>query len=431
MEHKYKRIEVGLDIGTTKVAAVVGGITENGEVDILGIGDAPSDGVRRGTIYHIDKTVRAIRKAIDEASAHSNMEIYSVFVGVTGEHLKSTQQKGIITLSNPEEEITEQDVARLRNDMYRIATPPGSEIVHVIPQDYTVDEKTAIKDPVGMNGVRLEGNFHIVTGEEHHIKMLYRTVEKAGLEVAGLVLQSLASSYAVIDEEEKEAGVVLVDIGGGTTDVAVWKNGYILDTAIVPFGGDIITRDIMAGCQIMQKHAEALKQQYGYAMASELKEEHILSIPGINGRPPKEIHQRTLSRIIQARMEEIAEMATVQIEKAGLQTSEVYGGILLTGAGAQMPYAADLMEYVSGFDTRIAAPSTHLSRGLVEELGLPKYSTAAGLMLWGLFEDEGLPVDGKNKSRTGLKRPAESSKFVGMMKGWFEKTISNANAPIE
>ncbi|MEO1587955.1 MAG: cell division protein FtsA, partial [Bacteroidota bacterium] len=294
-----EQIVVGLDIGTTKICAIVGKRNEYGKINILGFGKSQSDGVQRGVVNNIEKTVQAIREAVSEAEKHSGIKIEVVHVGIAGEHVRSMQHKGIITLNNADFEITGDDVNRLHEDMFKIATQPGTEIIHVLPQEYTVDNQVGIIDPVGMSGVRLEGNFHIVTGQTTAANNIYRCAVRAGLEVAELILEPLASSAAVLTDEEKEAGVCLVDIGGGTTDIAVFENNIIRHTAVIPFGGNIVTEDIKHGCKVMKKHAELLKIQYGSALADAVTEDVIISIPGPRDRPAKEIHKSMLARIIQ------------------------------------------------------------------------------------------------------------------------------------
>ncbi|MEZ4852373.1 MAG: cell division protein FtsA, partial [Bacteroidia bacterium] len=242
-ELSTEKIVVGLDIGTTKICAIVGKRNEFGKINILGVGKAHSDGVSRGVVVNIEKTVLAIREAVSQAEKQSGIKIEVVHVGIAGEHVRSMQHKGIITLNNPAYEITQEEVNRLHSDMFKIATQPGTEIIHVLPQEYTVDTQAGIIDPVGMSGVRLEGNFHIVTGQTTAANNIYKCVVRAGLEVAELILEPLASSAAVLTQEEKEAGVCLVDIGGGTTDIAVFENNIIRHTAVIPFGGNIVTED--------------------------------------------------------------------------------------------------------------------------------------------------------------------------------------------
>lgn len=426
------QIIVGLDVGTTKVACVVGMRNEHGEVNVLGMGKAKSEGVVRGSVYHVDRTQHAIRTAVELAEKQANVEIANVYVSVTGDHLKGESQQGIVTLNDPEKEIAQEDVDRLCSDMYRINVPPGREILHVVPQEFRVDNKNAIKDPVGMNGVRLEGSFHIVTGEVQALNTLKRTVRRAGLDIAGLVLHGIASSTAVLAEEEKDAGVIVIDLGGGTTDVAVYKNGLLLDTHTLPFGGHIVTKDIMQAFNLMQKHAQILKEQYGAAFADLLTEEEVITISSLPGRAPREISRQTLARVMQARMTEIAQLSVHQVEKSGLDLKELYGGIVLTGGGAKTPFATDLFSYATGLETREGAPVDRLAKGLVQEVNDPAYSCAVGLMLYGLFEADHAYDNAEMPRRTnGRWKPGEvNGKLVTKMKSWFEKAIAT-NAPLD
>ncbi|MBL0018653.1 MAG: cell division protein FtsA [Bacteroidetes bacterium] len=382
-----EKIVVGLDIGTTKVCAIVGKKNEFGKINILGFGKAESDGVSRGVVVNIDKTVEAIRKAVAEAEKQSGVDINVVYVGIAGEHIRSMQHKGIITLSNPDMEISAMDVKRLHDDMFKIATPPGMEILHVLPQEYTVDNQVGIKDPVGMSGVRLEGNFHVVTGQTTAANNIYKCVRKAGLEARELILEPLASSAAVLTDEEREAGVCLVDIGGGTTDLAIFEDNIIRHTAVIPFGGNIVTEDIKQGCSVMRRQAELLKLRFGSALATEMKDDEIITITGLQGRPPKEIRRRTLSNIIQSRMEEIVEFVAAEIKHSGYE-KKLVGGIVVTGGGSMLAHTKQLIEFVTGIDTRIGMPGEHLASGLVDEVNSPMYATSTGLVIEGLHSGE-------------------------------------------
>ncbi|HVA98111.1 MAG TPA: cell division protein FtsA, partial [Bacteroidia bacterium] len=312
-------IIVGLDIGTTKIVAIVGRKNEFGKIEILGLGKSDSAGVARGVVQNIEQTVQSIKTAVQEAEAKSGVDIKVVNVGIAGQHIKSLQHRGYITRNNLEEEISQADVDRLIEDMYKLAVLPGEEIIHVLPQEYIIDNEQGIKNPIGMAGIRLEANFHIITGQIAAAKNIYRCVEKAGLQVADLTLEPLASADAVLSLEEKEAGVVLVDVGGGTTDVAIFQDGIIRHTAVIPFGGNVITEDIKEGCTIIKSQAELLKIKFGSALASENQENEIVSIPGLRGRPHKEISVKNLSNIIQARMEEIVENVYYEIKNSGYE----------------------------------------------------------------------------------------------------------------
>lgn len=412
-------IVVGLDIGTTKICAIVGRKNENGKIDILGLGRTHSDGVSRGVVTNIDKTVSAIQEAIDQASSKSDVAIKIAHVGIAGQHIKSLQHRGIIVRNDGEQEINKDDTDRLVNDMYKLVMQPGEEIIHVIPQEYIVDNEHGIKDPVGMAGVRLEGNFHIITGQITAAKNLYRCVKKSGLQVSDLILEPIASSDSVLLEEEKEEGTALVDIGGGTTDIAIFKDGIIRHTAVIPLGGNILTEDIKHGCNIMRKQAEKLKTDYGHALADEAKENEIISIPGIKGRDHKEISLKNLAYIIQARLEEIFEHVYYEIKSSGYEKSLI-AGIVLTGGGAQLKHISQLVEYVTGMDTRVGYPTEHLSKGMIEEVKSPMYATSIGLVMSGL-NNQNHPVTALNNNE---KEKPKNENFLSQMlkrgKSWLK-----------
>lgn len=376
-------IVVGIDIGTTKIACIVGRRNEHGKIEILGVGKTESVGVTRGVVTHITPTVESIKKAVQEAENKSGVDIKVVNVGIAGQHIKSLQHSGIRTRNTVDEEITQKDINALIEDMYKLVMLPGEEIIHVIPQEYIVDNEKGIKNPIGMAGIRLEANFHIITGQVAAAKNIYKCVEKAELEVAQLTLEPLASSEAVLSDEEKEAGVVLVDIGGGTTDIAIFYDGIIRHTAVIPFGGNVITDDIKEGCTILRNQAELLKVKFGSALASENQENEIVSIPGLRGREPKEISLRNLANIIQARMEEIVEHVYYEIKNSGYE-KKLIAGIVLTGGGAQLKHLPQLVEYMTGMDTRIGYPNEHLAKGSSEDLTSPLFATGVGLVIKGL-----------------------------------------------
>ncbi|MDB5262451.1 MAG: cell division protein FtsA [Adhaeribacter sp.] len=376
------KIVVGLDIGTTKICALVGRKNEFGKLEILGMGKAVSEGVVRGLVSNIDKTVDAIKKAIKQAEEQSGINIGVVNVGIAGQHIKSLQHNGSITRLSTEQEITIDDVNRLTNDMYRLVTPPGSEIIHVMPQDYKVDYEEGIVDPVGMSGVRLEGNFHIITAQSNAINNINKCINRAGLEIDNLILEPLASSMSVLSEEEKEAGVALIDIGGGTTDLAIFKDNIIRHAAVLPFGGNIITSDIKQGCMVMQNQAEQLKVKFGRAIADEASDNEIVSIPGLRDRTPKEISLKNLAFIIEARMEEIIELVYSEIVRSGYAGS-LTAGIVITGGGSQLQNLVQLVEYLTGLDARIGYPNEHLGKSKIDAVKSPMYATSVGLVLSG------------------------------------------------
>jgi len=406
-----ERVIVGLDIGTTKIACLVGKKNEYGKLDILGMGQAESVGVTRGVVSHITPAVQAIKQAVEKAQLDSDVEIEVVNVGIAGQHIKSLQHRGAITRDSLEDEISIDDIDELIEDMYKLMLPPGESIIHVLPQDYIVDNESGIKDPIGMSGIRLEANFHIITGLVTAIKNIYKCVQKSDLEVSELTLEPLASAVSVLSEEEKEAGVALVDIGGGTTDVAIFQDGIIRHTAVIPFGGNIITDDIKEGCTIIRKQAEKLKVRFGSALASENQANDIVVIPGLGGRQNKEISIKNLAHIIQARMEEIIEQVNFEIRNSGFQ-SKLIAGIVITGGGSQLKHVTQLFEYLTGMDARIGYPTEHLASGN-ENVSSPKYSTGVGLVLKG-FE---------NADRETRKEPSVDAKRSKKRTGFFENLI--------
>ncbi|MEY3398001.1 MAG: cell division protein FtsA [Bacteroidota bacterium] len=379
---KNQEIVVGLDIGTTKIACIVGRRNEFGKIEIMGIGKSESIGVTRGVVSNIEKTVASIRAAVQQAEEIAGVNIKVVNVGIAGQHIKSLQHRGMRTRRNLDEEITQADIDALVEDMYKLVMLPGEEIIHVLPQEFTVDSETGVKDPIGMCGIRLEANFHIITGQVAAARNIYKCVSKAGLTVDQLILEPLASSESVISEEEKEAGIALVDIGGGTTDIAIFQDGIIRHTAVIPFGGNVITEDIKQGCTIMKNQAELLKVKFGSALAMENKDNEIVCIPGLRGREPKEISVRNLAHIIQARMEEILEHVHYEIRNSGFE-KQLIGGIVVTGGGAQLKHMKQLVEFVTGMDCRIGYPNEYVSRSPDEKELTPSMATGVGLVIKG------------------------------------------------
>ncbi|MEL6561253.1 MAG: cell division protein FtsA [Bacteroidota bacterium] len=418
------KIIVGLDIGTTKICVVVGRKNEFGKLEVLGMGKAVSEGVIRGIVTNIDKTVHAIEKAVNEASEQSGIDIRVVNVGIAGQHIKSSVHHGSITRNSLDDEITIEDVNRLSNDMYRIVIPPGSEIIHVMPQDYIVDYEDGIKDPVGMSGVKLEADFHIITAQTNAINNINKCVRRAGLEIENLILEPLASSLAVLSEEEKEAGICLVDIGGGTTDIAIFYDNIIRHTAVIPFGGNIITADIKQGCMVMEHQAELLKTKFGRAISEEASPNEIVSIPGLRNRPPKEISVKNLAHIIEARLEEIIEMVHTEIITSGFE-NKLTGGIVVTGGGSQMANLKQLFEYMTGLDTRIGYPNEHLGKSKVDHIKSPMYATSVGLVLSGfkaLDEREERYREVRNSKASNQSKSSRDKQGLNFFKNILEKT---------
>src|SRR6476469_2425250 len=382
-------IIVGLDIGTTKIAVIAGRKNEWGKLEILGFGKSNSNGVKHGQVLNIDETIKAIRQALDACYASNpNLEVNEVYVGIAGHHIKSLQTRGDIVRHDTENEISQREIDQLIADQYKTYIPAGDQIIDVIPQEYTVDNFQNIPDPIGYGGVKVGANFHIITGDKNAIRNINRSVEKSGLITKDLVLQPLASSAAVMAQEDMEAGVAIVDIGGGTTDLAVFYEGILKHTAVIPFGGENITNDIKTGLGVLKTQAERMKVQFGSALANEAKANAFITMPGLRGMPAKEISVKNLSNIIQARMSEILDFVTYHLKQVGLDNKMLNGGIVLTGGGSQLKHVIQLTEYVTGLNSRIGFPNEHLASGHIDELAKPMYSTCIGLILKGYDDYE-------------------------------------------
>ena len=380
------KIAIGLDIGTTKIAAMIGRKNEYGKIEVIGIGKAKSLGVKRGVVSNITQTIQSIQQAVEEAESVSGVKIEEVVVGIAGQHIRSLHHSDYITRNNADEVIDESDIDDLIDQVHKLVMLPGEEIIHVLPQEFKVDSQADIKEPIGMYGGRLEANFHVVVGQVSSIRNIGRCVKSAGLGLSEITLEPLASANAVLSQEEKEAGVALIDIGGGTTDLAIFKDGIIRHTAVIPFGGNVITEDIKEGCSIIEKQAELLKIKFGSAWPGENKETEIVSIPGLRGREPKEITLKNLSRIIHARVQEIIEHVYLEIKNYGHETAKgkLIAGIVLTGGGAQLKHLRQLVEYITGMDARIGYPNEHLAGESDELLSSPAFATTVGLLMEGL-----------------------------------------------
>lgn len=382
-------IIVGLDIGTTKIAVIAGRKNEFGKLEILGFGKANSNGVKHGQVLNIDETIKAIRTALDNCFASNpTLEIREVYVGIAGHHIKSLQTRGDIVRQSTENEISQKEIDQLIADQYKTYIPAGDQIIDVIPQEFTVDNFQNIPNPIGYGGVKVGANFHIITGDKNAIRNINRSVEKSGLHTKDLVLQPLASSSAVMAQEDLEAGVAIVDIGGGTTDLAVFYEGILKHTAVIPFAGENITNDIKTGLGVLKTQAEQMKVQFGSALANETKSNAYITIPGMRGMPAKEISVKNLAGIIQARMSEILDFVTYHLKQVGLDSRSLNGGVVLTGGGSQLRHLIQLTEYVTGLPARIGFPNEHLAAGHIEELAKPTYSTCIGLILKGYDDYE-------------------------------------------
>ena len=415
------KIAVGLDIGTTKITVIVGRKNEHGKIEILGMGKAPSTGVMRGIVANIDKTTQSIQKALNEAISSSAVEIKNVNVGIAGQHIKSLQHRGQLVRENLETEINDDDINKLMQNMYKLVMVPGEKIIHVIPQEYIVDKQDNFPDPRGMVGVQLEANFHIITGQTAAISNIKKCVNNAKLAMTGLTLEPLASATSVLDDQEIEAGVALVDIGGGTTDVAIFKDGIIRHTAVIPFGGNIITQDIKEGCSILENQAELLKVKFGSALASQNKENEIVSIPGLRGREPKEISLKNLANIIQARVEEIIELVHHEIKNSGYER-KLITGIVLTGGGSQLKHISQLVEFHTGIECRIGYPNEHLASTSPVEVNSPMYATGVGLVMKFLNDNQGEEAE---SSQSKVTNNGGMGDFFKLMLDKLDKYLTN------
>jgi len=424
-------IIVGLDIGTTKIACIVGRRNDFGKIEILGYGKTDSIGVKRGFVANIENTVQSIMVAVTQAEQKSGVDIKYVNVGIAGQHIRSLQHRGNIIREDPDKEINAVEIDRLTQNMYKLSMAPGEEIIDVIAQEYIIDGEVGIRQPIGMLGNTLEANFHIIIGQTAAAKNILKCIKKANLEMVDLILEPIASAEAVLSDEEKEAGVALVDIGGGTTDIAIFQDNIIRHTAVIPFGGEVVTEDVKEGCTIIKKHAEELKVKFGSALASENREDEVVAIPGLRGRPPKEITLKNLASIIQARMEEIIEQMYFEIKNSGFE-KKLIAGIVLTGGGAQLKHIDQLAEFSTGMDTRIGYPNEHLANDVPDEMASPMFATGIGLVIEGIhrldydkqresFDNEGNGNrKAKKKKKKGPGGEPGSRRFLNMLENWFD-----------
>ncbi|MFP4366177.1 MAG: cell division protein FtsA [Bacteroidales bacterium] len=424
---KKNNIVAAIDIGTTKIVSIVGRRNDKNKIDILAFSKTDSRGVKRGTVMNIEDTVNAIQKTVDDVRQQTGNPVSEVFVGIAGQHVKSIRNRGYINRDSYDEEITVGDIRNLVDDMFKIPIDVGEEIIHVLPQNFIVDNEHNIKNPVGMTGKRLEANFNIVIGQVSSAKNIEKCVSRVGLKVRDMILEPLASAEAVLTEDEKEAGVALIDIGGGTTDLAVYYDGIIRHTAVIPFGGNVVTEDIKQGCSILMRQAELLKLQFGSALGEIAPDDKVVTIPGISGREPKEISFKNLAYIIQSRMEEIIDAASFEIENSGFY-EQLSAGIVLTGGGALLTHLSQLVKFRTGLDVRIGYPNEYLAGDPDEEINHPMYSTAVGLILKAyeitelddktLIETESEPLEDEEKE------PGEEKKQARIKSSIFENLKS-------
>lgn len=452
---KNSKVAVGLDIGTTKIVVMAGRKNEHGKVEVLGVGRTKSLGVKRGVVTNITKTVESIQEAVCQAEAMAGIKIDEVTVGIAGQHIRSLQHSDYITRPNFEDVIDENDIKKLVSQVYKLVMLPGEEIIHVLPQEFKVDSQET-NEPMGMYGSRLEANFHVVVGQVASIKNIARCVKNAGLTLKAITLEPLASADATLSCEEKEAGVALIDIGGGTTDIAVFKDNMIRHTSVIPFGGNVITDDIKVGCSIIEKHAESLKERFGSAWPGENKENEIISIPGLRGREAKEISMKRLSQIIHARVTEILGQSYQELRHYGCEDHKrkLIAGIVMTGGGSKLKHIRQLSEYITAMDVRIGTTDEHLVGPLVEQekISGPEFATVTGLLMKGLedveYETEIEETDVTAEStmtnnsemvedsvedavekqpKSGKKKEGGTSKIYNIWVKWTEKFIQSIN----
>ncbi|MBI4632939.1 MAG: cell division protein FtsA [Deltaproteobacteria bacterium] len=402
---KKGNVIVGLDIGTTKICAIVGEVKETG-IDIIGIGSCPSEGLRKGVVVNIESTVDAVRKAVDEAEHMSGCEISSVYAGIAGGHIKGQNSLGIVAIKG--REVDEDDVERAIEAAKAIAIPLDREILHTLPQSYVVDEQDGIRDPVGMSGVRLEAKVHIVTGAVTSVQNIVKSVNRVGLDVNDIVLEQLASSEAILSEDEKDLGVALMDIGGGTTDIAVFSEGSIKHTAVLPVGGNYLTGDIATGLRTPIAEAEKIKIKYGCAYSPMIPKDETIEVPSVGGREPREVSRQILGRIIEPRMEEILNLAYREIIKSGFEDI-LAAGVVLTGGTAIMSGTTELAEHIFNMPVRRGCPAG--VGGLSDVVNSPMYATGVGLVVYG----------SKNISKEAIRK-SEGNIFTNIIKDikkWF------------
>jgi cell division protein FtsA len=417
MRHR-NNVLAAIDIGTTKIVTIVGQMNESGKLEIIGMSKTPSKGVKRGVVLNIEEAVSAIRYTVEEVQKQVGFAIREAYVGIAGQHISSLQNRGYILRDSYEDEITKNDTDRLLAEMYKISIQPGEDIIHVIPQSYVVDNETGVKNPIGMFGKRLEGNYHIVIGQTSSARTIERCVNRVGIDVKQMILEPLASSAAVLTEDEIEAGVALVDIGGGTTDIAVYYDDIIKHTAVIPFGGNVITKDVMEGCSILSKHAELLKIQYGSALGDLAEEAKVVAVPGISGREPKEVSIKSLAYIIQSRMEEILDAIVYELEGSDC-LEKLTAGIVITGGGSLLRHLPQLVKYRTGLDVRIGKPEVQFAGNDLKEVNHPMYSTSVGLLYKGfenhvpdpvqeIHEKEPVPEFAEEKETRDTHQPRKS-----------------------
>jgi cell division protein FtsA len=406
-----KDFVVGLDIGTTKICCIVGEVTHDGgsepTIDIVGIGTAPSSGLRKGVVINIDSTVESITKAIEEAELMAGVEISTVYAGIAGGHIKSFNSTGIVAVKD--REITEQDVQRVIDAAKAVAIPLDREVIHIIPQEYMINGQDGIRDPIGMSGVRLESKVHIVTGAVSSAQNIIKCANKAGLNVAEICLEPIASAEAVLSQDEKDLGVILVDIGGGTSDIAIFKDGAIVHTGVLAIGGNHITNDISVGLRTPQNEAEKIKIKYGCAMASMVKPDETIEVAGVGGRKARVLARRLLAEIIEPRVEEIFSLIQREIMTSGFQ-DVLSGGVVITGGATLLEGMPELAEFVFEMPVKRGLPMN--IGGLRDVVNSPKFATGVGLLKFG--------AKNMQKSKFTIREKNIYDKVRGSMRSWIK-----------
>jgi len=398
---------VGLDIGTSKICAIIGEVNADGMVDIIGVGTAPSRGLRRGVVVNIDHTVSSIRKAVEDAELMAGCQVESVYAGISGGHIKGINSHGVIAIKN--REVTQVDVARVIDAARAVAIPLDREVIHILPQEFMVDDQEGIKEPIGMAGVRLEAKVHIITGAVSAAQNIVRCAHRSALKVNDLILQQMASSEAVLSADERELGVVLVDIGGGTTDIAVFVEGSIEYTSVIPVGGEQLTNDIAVGLRTPMAEAEKIKRRYGCALSSLVNKDETIPVPGVGGRQPRVLSRALLADVTEPRLEEILGLVRRELEKYNLLQSAA-SGMVLTGGSVAIEGICDLAEQIFDLPVRLGFPAG--ISGLVDVVNSPVYATGVGLVLWGA-RNKGANISASYTNGGVFDR------VMGRMKQWF------------
>ncbi|MBT2968790.1 MAG: cell division protein FtsA [gamma proteobacterium symbiont of Ctena orbiculata] len=402
-----KNLIIGLDIGTSKVVAIVGEIKADGGIEIIGIGSHPSRGLKKGVVVNIESTVQSIQRAVEEAELMAGCEIHSVYAGIAGSHIRSLNSHGIVAIRD--KEVTHGDVERVIDAARAVAIPADQKILHILPQEFIIDEQEGIREPSGMSGVRLEARVHMVTGAVSAAQNIVKCIRRCGLEADDLILEQLASSHSVLSDDEKELGVCLVDIGGGTTDIAVFTGGAIRHTAVIPIAGDQVTNDIAVAMRTPTQHAEEIKMKYACALTQLATSDETIEVPSIGERPPRRLSRQTLAEVVEPRYEELMTLIQAELRRSGFE-DVIAGGVVLTGGSSKMEGVIDLAEEVFHMPVRLGVPQ-YIS-GLSDVVRNPIYSTGVGLLLFGL----------RNRTQGGHELANEGGlkAIWERMKHWFQ-----------